>query len=183
MKLNQDPSLKSWGDDIERRLATLERAGRFTFPPVPTDPATPVIGDAWLNTALNGLRVKDASGAIEIVDFTPITFTPVLTAQIGILTSYTINFCSYVRIGKLCSVHFTITITNAGTGSAALFMTLPFPSAGSSAGAVRENAVVGSEGQVWTQGGINYAVILLYNNTTPIVTNYQFVGTLTYLTT
>jgi len=180
--LNFPPNLKDIFDDIYARVRKLETAQRFTAPVVAADPANTRKGDIWLNTTTNSLKTYDNNGAVESIDLTPIAFTPVLTAQTGTITSYTINYCSYVRIGKLCSVHFTVTITNAGTGANALFMTLPFNSAGSSAGAVRENAVVGSEGQVWTQSGINYAPIMLYNSTTPIVTNYQLIGTLNYIT-
>ena len=185
MKLNQDPNLKSWGDDIERRLATLERAGRFTFPPVSTDPATPVIGDAWLNTALNGLKVVDANGAVQQLNLGIVTsFVPVITSQTGTLGSVTGVAGTYSRIGKICTFTFTFTITTVGTGSNGLFITLPFVAgSGMFVGAVRENAAIGAMGQVYTSTGGANAVIFKYDNSTLIAAGYTIIGTLTYLTT
>ena len=183
--INYPPNLKDMFDTIHNRLGKLETAQRFTAPNVATDPSNTRNGDVWLNTALNGLKVVDANGAVQQFNLGVVTsFVPVITSQTGTLGSVTGVAGTYSRIGKICTFTFTFTITTVGTGSNGLFITLPFVAgSGSFVGAVRENAVIGAMGQVYASTGAGSAVIFKYDNSTLIGASYTIIGTLTYLTT
>lgn len=64
---NQDPTLRRYFDDIFNRLLKVENAKRFTAPAVTADPPNPVIGDIWLNTTTNQLKVFDATGTTRVI--------------------------------------------------------------------------------------------------------------------
>ena len=67
---NQDPHLRRYFDDIFNRLLKLENAKRFTAPNVTSDPTNPMIGDLWLNTTSNQLKVVDANGTVRVITWT-----------------------------------------------------------------------------------------------------------------
>ena len=69
-KINLPPSLKDIFDLLDKRLDTLERGTRFTFPNVATDPTNPRIGDAWLNTTSNQAKIVDKNGTIRVITWT-----------------------------------------------------------------------------------------------------------------
>jgi hypothetical protein len=68
--INVPPSLYEIIKGIETRLLKLETAQRFTLPNVPTDPTYPRIGDMWLNTTTNQMKVVDANGTVRVVSWT-----------------------------------------------------------------------------------------------------------------
>lgn len=183
--LNFPPNLKDMFDDILTRLRKLETAQRFTAPNVTADPTHTRNGDIWLDTALNGLKVVDANGAVQQLNLGVVTsFVPVITSQTGTLGSVTGVAGTYSRIGKICTFTFTFTITTVGTGGGGVFITLPFVAgSGMFVGAVRENAVTGAMGQVYASTGAGSAVIFKYDNSSLIGASYTIIGTLTYLTT
>jgi hypothetical protein len=78
------------------------------------------------------------------------------------MVAYTINF----------------TITNAGTGTGGLVVTLPFTSAIANMGCGREGGVNGYQLQ-FEIGTSNSGILRKYDNLTPIVTNgiYSVTGT------
>jgi hypothetical protein len=53
------------------------------------------------------------------------TYTPVITATTGSITSYTINFARYAKLGKQVTVFVDYNVTNNGTGSGQQDFTLP----------------------------------------------------------
>ncbi len=52
------------------------------------------------------------------------SFTPVVTASAGSITSYTAT-CRYVQLGKMIFVHIGVSITNVGTATGEMLVTLP----------------------------------------------------------
>ena len=78
------------------------------------------VGDTYTQTA------ADAKFATRtnFPEGTWTTYTPVLTATSGSITSYT-SSGRYTRIGKTVVVWFTYNITNNGTGSATVDVSLP----------------------------------------------------------
>lgn len=72
------------------------------------------------------------------------TYTPTVTAQSGSYTTVSATG-RYIRIGKLCVVNTSITITNNGTASLQTFVTAPFSASSAQiySGCGRENAVQG----------------------------------------
>lgn len=180
--VNFPPNLKDLFDDLHTRLRKIETAQRFTAPNLTADPTNTRNGDLWLNTTSNALKMKDSAGATQtVLTGTPITYTPTITPQSGTITSYTAT-ATYVTVGKLCSVHFSITITNAGTGTGFLYASLPFNANQAGVGAFRENAVVGTMGEAFVNAGTGSMALIFYNNATCIATNYSLIGTLTYIT-
>jgi hypothetical protein len=55
----------------------------------------------------------------------PPTWTPVLTASSGTITSYTINSANYRQIGKLVLWTFNATVSNIGSATGQLIVTFP----------------------------------------------------------
>lgn len=55
---------------INDRLERLERSPRFTFPAVASDPTTPRVGDAWLNTTSNQAKIVDRNGTVRVLTWT-----------------------------------------------------------------------------------------------------------------
>jgi hypothetical protein len=72
------------------------------------------------------------------------TYTPTVTAQSGTFTTVSATG-RYIRIGKLCIVNVSITVTNNGTAAVQTFATAPFAASSSQiySGCGRENAVQG----------------------------------------
>jgi hypothetical protein len=113
-------------------------------------------------------------------DYEEGTWTPVVTPEGGVITSYTSSGV-YTKVGRLVSILFQVSLTNAGTGAGSCNVSLPFTNGGQRAvGVGREEASVG----VILQGIINASGsnIRVYkaDNTSPIVTGYLLVGQCTY---
>ena len=181
--LNLPPNLKEMFDKLHSRLDKLEMSQRFTAPKITADPTSPRNGDLWLNSTTNTLKVNDSSGITQNINLTPVGFTPVLSTAAGTITSY-VAAAQYIQVGKLCVLNFQISITNNGTGAGNVSMSLPFTVNGSlsSVGAFRENAVVGTMGQIYTTPSATTAGLLFYNNAYPAATGYVLLGTLSYIT-
>jgi hypothetical protein len=118
-----------------------------------------------------------SSNVNTLDDYEEGTWNPTVTSSSGTITSYT-SAGTYTKIGNLVSFHFTVTITNKGTGAGSLRVTLPFTSVSTSIGAGRENAVTGAMCQINTNG--TYCNILDYINATIIATNHVIIGSITY---
>ena len=67
---NLPPALKTFFDDLDKRLRKVETSTRFTFPNVTSDPSNPRKGDAWLNTTTNQAKIVDSLGAVRIITWT-----------------------------------------------------------------------------------------------------------------
>jgi len=143
-------------------------------------------GNATLNTSNAGITFNNSSAVVNsnLNDYETGSWTPTVTALSGSITSYT-SSGTYVKVGKLVSLMFTINITNQGTASSVMVITnLPFATSGlnTSAGVMRENAVSGISGGIVTQNATTlYAA--KYDGTTPVLTSYVWACQITYLGT
>jgi len=68
--INLPPNLQTLFAGLDTRILKLETATRFTAPNVATDPTNPRVGDIWLNTTTNQLKVKDATGTTRVINWT-----------------------------------------------------------------------------------------------------------------
>lgn len=101
------------------------------------------------------------------------TYTPTITAEIGSFTTITTNAAKYTRIGKFCAVNLDFTITAIGTGSGAIYSTLPFNASGNTGvGVGRETNVGGTMfyGAIFT----NVLQLRNYNATSPAVSGGRY---------
>jgi hypothetical protein len=103
-----------------------------------------------------------------------LSWIPVITAETGSLTSYTLGTNQYQIDNETMNMSFSTTITNAGTGTNALIATLPFTTAGtqSAFGLGRENAVTGILILAFSRGTRSIYIIKM-DNTSIITTGYQ----------
>ena len=109
-------------------------------------------------------------------------WTPTITATSGTITSTTINTARYTRHGKAVMAYFDIMITNAGSGSGSLVVTLPIAASGSSGGfaVLREIATIGAMGGGYIGPGTSNTALATYANATLIATNARVVGSMMY---
>ena len=79
------------------------------------------------------------------------TYTPTVTAESGTITTSSATG-RYIKVGTLCTVTTTVTLTTVGSASGSLIVSLPFTAANVNnfAGSVKETAVNGDGGTVWT---------------------------------
>jgi len=137
-------------------------------------------GNLVISTSGKGIdfSATPGTGTSELLaDYEEGTWTPVVAAGVGSITSYTIQTGDYTKIGNLVTATFKFTITDNGTGSAFLTMTLPFTSANESMGTTRENTL-GNQGNVRTSGAGSF--ILTYNGLYPVATGSVVTGTVTF---
>ena len=113
-----------------------------------------------------------------LADYEEGTWTPVVTSGAGTITSYTIQIGNYTKTGNLVTVTFKFTITDNGTGSSFLNVTLPFTSANESIGSMKENTLYGWQGTIRTVG--NLGKLLNYNSVYPVATTSVVIGTVTF---
>lgn len=119
-----------------------------------------------------------ANGGDVLTQYDEGNWTPVATAQVGTITSYT-SSGTYTRIGRQVTLMGTITITNVGTGSNGLRIGgLPFTYVNQIVLSGREVAING-KGLAGT--GFGTGLIVTYADTTsPLATNAQFDFCITY---
>jgi len=116
-----------------------------------------------------------------LADYEEGTWTPVVTANVGSITTYSASG-KYTKIGRLLTLQFTIVITNNGTGSGAMFVDgVPFAAANSTseAGCGREEAATGISLAV----GIRTTTQLIvnkYDGTYPGVNGYRLDCSIAY---
>lgn len=113
-------------------------------------------------------------------DYEEGTWTPVVTAGGGTITAYTATG-SYTKIGRQVTASFVVTITNNGTGSTLINVTLPFTAGSAQAcGAGREAGTSGHMLQVPVQAAATSAVVVKYDNSYPGGTGNILVCTVVY---
>jgi len=85
------------------------------------------------------------TGTSELLaDYEEGTWTPVVTAAAGSITSYT-SSGTYTKVGRSVTINCIFSITNNGTGSAGILVAgLPFNMADGVGGAAREGGLTGS---------------------------------------
>ena len=111
------------------------------------------------------------------------TWTPVISASSGSVTSYTINSAKYTRIGRIVNLSFDYTITNNGTAGLSTVITgVPFNingGANSAMGVVREVAAIGSSGVVYPSS-TTQLIVIDYKNSYLGGNNFRVVGSIAY---
>jgi hypothetical protein len=111
------------------------------------------------------------------------TWTPVITATAGSITSYTTTTPRYARINKIVVGQIIFAITNVGTASGVPIFTLPITAASTISnvifGSYRETAATGLTGVVGsfttTQG-----LLYRYDNANHIATGRTYSCSFTY---
>ena len=108
-------------------------------------------------------------------------YTPSITASSG---SFTTTSASgrYLRIGKVCIVSATVTITTVGTGQGVRF-SLPFTGSsftGGFVGIVRETTITGLAGEVQLNSNATFGTIFRYDNAAFQGNGYVFRSTTVY---
>ena len=116
-------------------------------------------------------------------DYAVGTYTPVVTASTGTITTYTATG-AYTKIGRLVNVSVSITITTNGTGAGYLIVSLPTGYAAASSitqmGSGREDAVTGDMLQVISaSANMN---LVTYSDAYPGGDGHIISATLTYYT-
>jgi hypothetical protein len=110
------------------------------------------------------------------------TYTPTVSAGAG---SFTLASATgrYTRVGKLCVVQVSVTITTNGTASVVVFATSPFTAGASSdnnVGAFRETAVTGNTGVIAIGSSGTAFAFSRYDNAYAGGTGYKLEGTISY---
>jgi hypothetical protein len=112
-------------------------------------------------------------------DYEEGTWTPVVTASSGSITSYTASG-KYTKIGNIVVAQVAISITNNGTGAGAIDVSVPFNATSAIyVGSGRENALTGNQLQVYIN--VSSIRVQTYNNAYPGGTGASIFFTLTYL--
>ena len=106
-----------------------------------------------------------------------ISYTPTVTASSGTFTTVS-GAGEYIRIGKVCTVHFIITITTNGTAGGSVLFTLPFNGGSNCQGVFRESSTTGNCGIV--SDNVNTGVLRTFTNGYPGGSGYTLSGSLTY---
>jgi hypothetical protein len=152
----------------DRITWTASASQKYAYVVGVADTTLTVLGNAVTNVTLSSNYYSH--------DLTPVgfpqvfTWTPVITASAGSITSYTSSgYCFLNR--KTIFVNFTFTITNAGTASGLYISTLPIASADAAVIVGREDILSGGVLLFGgTYGGASMD-IGKYNNTFPGGTN------------
>lgn len=111
------------------------------------------------------------------------TWTPVITATAGTITSYTTTTPRYTRINKLVIGQIIFTITNVGTATGVPIFTLPITAAATVSqvtfGIYRETAATGLSGVI-ALNTVTTALLYRYDNANHIATGRTYSCTFTY---
>jgi hypothetical protein len=137
-------------------------------------------GNLVIGTAGKGIDFA-ANGGEVLSQYEKGNWTPVVTAGVGSITSYTINAATYVQIGSQVTAYFDFTITNNGTGAGLINVSLPITTPVVSAfGAARETAVTGASILVALYSGSTIFLETMVASAYPGGTNYRIRGSITY---
>ena len=125
------------------------------------------------------LTLPDATGTLMVP--TTGSWTPVVTASTNTITAYTASG-TYTKIGTVVTFYVVISISNNGTATGSLGVTLPIVIAQPFVGAGRENAVNGNMLQCFGSGiGTNIMAVFNYANGYPGVTGGSLLLSGTYV--
>lgn len=141
-------------------------------------------GNLIVGTSGKGIDFSATSGTGTselLADYEEGDFTPAITASSGTITSFTLGTCNYTKVGRMVTINFSVTITNAGTGTGSLDVPLPFTNGAAIAnGCGRENALTGAQLQARVAAAGTNMNIQTYANATAIGTNAQIRASMTY---
>jgi hypothetical protein len=133
-------------------------------------------------TTVTATSIKFGSGAV-LNSYEQGTWTPVVTPQVGAITSYT-AIGRYTKIGRMVYIYCSVQITNVGTGAGILLVAgYPFTSvnAGYDQAAIGLWREVNATGNTGAAGlPINATTGTVLTGATGIATGYAFVWNLTY---
>jgi len=133
-------------------------------------------------TALGDFTAGDVLQASDLNAIgTWTSYTPVVTAQTGTITSYSAAG-QYSIVNKIAVIKFQVSITNKGTASNAMYVTVPvtidITNDAGGKGTWVEWSVVGETGAVFAIGAMTtYVGLLRHDWTTPFVSTGTFGGT------
>lgn len=110
------------------------------------------------------------------------TWTPTITSAGGTITSTSVSGAQYTRIGRQVTASVIVEITDAGTGTGALLVSLPYTAGASTSavGAVLESAATGNMGRAYVPASSTVAYVAKYDNGTFIVNTYVLRINVTY---
>ena len=123
----------------------------------------------------------DTAAANALSDYEEGLWSPTVSANSGTITSYSATG-KYTKIGRLINLSFSITITDNGTGSSALFVAgLPFTAANDKqeGGAGREDASTGN-GLVVGVRLTNQLIVNFYDGSYPAANGRQLNCSIAY---
>lgn len=103
------------------------------------------------------------------------SWSPTVTSSGGTITTSVVNAATYTQIGKTVFVAFDVTISNAGTGSGALQVSLPVTPLRVNHGIAREINSTGSSGAAEFRNSTGLAYVVRYDNATLIATGYRVI--------
>jgi hypothetical protein len=110
-----------------------------------------------------------------------VSYSPTVSASSGSFTTLVTN-ASYCQIGKTVHLAVSVGITNAGTASGALQVTLPVTAKTGiiAVGSGRENSSTGNQLQVYIAGTTSSCEVWQYNNSSTVATGRTVLFSLTY---
>ena len=172
-------------------LATAVVSPTLTTPIVTT---TMGVGNATPSASGAGITFPAAISASSDVntldDYEEGTFTPIIVPSSGSITTQS-GAGSYVKVGRLVTLYYRVTLTTVGTAAGTMQMT-SFPFATTSGGGsdspasgiVRENGVTGVAYQIVIGPNATTALLftLLTNAVPPYTNGYVYTGSLSYVT-
>lgn len=130
-------------------------------------------------TNANGYPYRTwASGQTDSGDI----YVPTVTSSVGAITSYSVTSGYYLKIGRKVMFSFDVSVTNQGTGSGSLTLTLPLISRGYHIGTSTEVSGTGSIYSIQTVTNASSCVMFKYDSSTPVLTGRRYVGTVSYIT-
>jgi len=148
--------------------------------------AQDAVGNALVDSATIDFTYNDAANQITAAVLPAglfpawTAYTPLVAPSAGSLGSYTLGACRYLLLGKLCIWQAITQITNVGSGSGAVLISLPFNlNAGAAWG--RESAVTGQ--MLYGTASGNLIICSTYNNGGTVFTNWQLLMTGVFETT
>jgi hypothetical protein len=145
---------------------------------------TIVNGNLVIGTSGKGIdfSATPGTGTSELLsDYEEGTFSPAISAFAGTFTTVAATM-KYIKIGRQVTVSFTLDITDNGTASGNIQLTVPFTSDSGVGycGAARENASTGTMSSVTMVPSDNKFAIQTYNNLYPGASGFNISGSLTY---
>lgn len=114
-----------------------------------------------------------------IFDTRLLSYTPSVTAQGGVPTSWTFTTSTYIIKGTLKIVYLDMTVTNKGTATGLVQISLPLAYSGLSTGGGQD--VITGKAVSFYVGGAGLVYIALYDGTTEWVNNNRPVVTVVYV--
>jgi hypothetical protein len=141
--------------DAKTAKATLTTTGDIYYASAANTPARLGIGSsAQVLTVASGVPSWATPGGAS---YTWTSYTPTITSQGGSITTYTATG-KYLQIDKGMFFIFTVTLSNVGTASGNMIITLPTTAVGSGAGSAYEYNTTGKGGPVSIANNASVAI-------------------------